>query len=155
MSDAEAQVAGLFAKFEPATARLGKALRARLRARLPGLSEVVYFYGNQHALVISYSPTGNGYDGLCSLSLRPDGGRLYFPKGALLAKADPKKLLTGPAKGAQQVALGSAADLDRPEIDALIAAAVRLAKVRLDARAEGAVILRVEAQKQRARRAAR
>ena len=53
MTNGEAQIAGFFAKYEPATARLGKALRARLRDRLPGLFELVYVYENQNALVIS------------------------------------------------------------------------------------------------------
>ena len=66
---AETQLAGYFARYEPAIARLGKALRAKLRARLPGLSEIVYSYEAQNALVISYSPTTNGYEGLFSLGL--------------------------------------------------------------------------------------
>ena len=39
--NAESQLASFFAKYEPAMARLGKALRAKLRARLPGLFEIV------------------------------------------------------------------------------------------------------------------
>jgi len=57
MTNAETQLAGCFAKYEPAMAKLGKALRAKLRARLPGLFEIVYVYENQNALVISCSPT--------------------------------------------------------------------------------------------------
>jgi hypothetical protein len=36
LMNAEAQLASFFAKYEPAMGRLGKALRARLRDRLPG-----------------------------------------------------------------------------------------------------------------------
>ena len=155
MTDAETQVAGLFAKFEPATARLGKTLRAKLRARLPGLGEVMYFYEGQHALVISYSPTGQGYEGLCSLALRPDGAKLHFPKGGRLAGADPGGLLKGSGPGVRHVVLASAADLDRPGIEALIAAALAHAKVRPVAGAKGEVILRAESQRKRARRGAK
>ena len=42
MTNPETQLASYFAKYEPAMAKLGKALRAKLRARLPGLSEIVY-----------------------------------------------------------------------------------------------------------------
>ena len=42
---------------------------------------------------------------------------------------------------------------DRAEIEGLMAAALKLAKLRLDASAKGSVIIRAEAQKQRARRA--
>ena len=50
---AEAQLASYFAKYAPAVAKLGRAVRAKLRARLPGLFEIVYVYANQDALVIS------------------------------------------------------------------------------------------------------
>jgi hypothetical protein len=54
---------------------------------------------------------------------------------------------------ARYVELSSVADFDRPEIERLIADAVKLANLRLDPKAEGAVIIKAEAQKQRARRA--
>src|SRR6185295_14372541 len=145
VTNAETQLAGYFAKYEPAMAKLGKALRAKLRDRLPGLFEVVYVYENQNSLVISYSATENGYEGLCSLALYPSSAKLFFAKGALLSKADPHKLLQGRAT-ARSVVLSSAADLDRAEIEALMAAALELAKVRLDAKAKGAVIIKAEAQ---------
>ena len=131
-------------------AKLGKALRAKLRARLPGLFEIVYVYENQNALVISYSPTENGYEGLCGISLYPREAKLFFAQGALLSKSDPKKLLQGRAK-VRHVVLNSVADFDRAEIDALMTAALKLAKLRLDASAKGSVIIKAVAQKQRDR----
>lgn len=154
-TNAETLLAGYFAKYEPATARLGKALRAKLRDRLPGLSEIVYVYEGQDALVISYSPTGQGYQGLCSLALRPDGAKLHFAKGALLSKSDPGKLLQGRGPGVRHVVLAAAADFDRPEVEALVAAALNLANLRPEAGAKGAVIIKAETQKKRARRAAK
>lgn len=153
MTDAKTQIASCFARYDPPIAKLGKALRAKLRARLPGLFEVVYQYENQDALVISYSPTEHGYEGLCSLGVYPDRVQLFFGQGARLGKADPGKLLQGRGKTVRYVVLGRAADFDRPEIQALIEGALEFAKVRLDASAKGAVILKAEAQKQRARRA--
>ena len=151
--NAETQLASYFANFEPAMAKVGKALRAKMRARLPGLSEVIYVYENQNSLVISYSPTGNGYDGLFSIALYPREVRLYFTQGPRLSKSDPNKLLQGRGKAVRHVVLNSAADFDRPELQELMAAALELAKLRLDASAKGEVIIRAEAQKQRARRA--
>ncbi len=151
---AEAQLARYFAQYEPAIARFGKALRAKLRARLPGLHEIVYVYAGQDALVISYSPTDKGYGGICSLALYPDGVKLHFGRGASLARWDPHKLLQGRGKTVRHVVLASRADFDRPEIEALIAAALKLAKVRPDATAKGSVILKAEEQKQRASKAA-
>ena len=153
MTNAETQLASFFAKYEPAMAKLGKALRAKLRARLPGLFEIVYVYENQNALVISYSPTERGYEGLCSLALYPDRVNLFFGQGALLSKSDPNRLLQGRGKAARHVMMNSVADFDRAEIEVLMAAALKLAKVVLDARAQGSVIIKAEAQKQRARRA--
>jgi hypothetical protein len=153
VTNAETQLASFFAKYEPAIARLGKALRAKLRARLPGLFEIVYVYENQNALVISYSPSEHGYEGLCAIALYPHCAKLSFGQGALLSKSDPSKLLQGGGKTVRHVELNSVADFDRPEIEALMAAALKLAKVRLDPSAKGSVIIKAEAQKQRARRA--
>ena len=150
--DAETQLASYFAKYEPAIAKLGRALRAKLRERLPGLFEVVYVYENQNALVISYSPTEQGYEGLCSLAVYPERVKLHFGQGARLAKSDPNRLLQGSGKTVRHVTLETAADFDRAEIEALMAAALRLGKLRLNPGAEGSVIIRAEAQKQRARR---
>lgn len=154
-TDAEAELEGFFARYEPPIARLGKALRAKLRQRLPGLNELVYVYESQHSLVIAYSPTegGGGSDALCGLALYPDCAKLFFTQGVTLSKSDPDGLLEGSGKTVRHVVLQAAADLDRPGIEGLLAAALKLAKVRLDARAKGALILKVEAQRQRARRA--
>ncbi len=143
MTSAEKEVASYFAAYEPAIARLGKAVRKKLRARLPGLAEIVYVYENQGSLVISYSPTEQGKDGVCSLAVYAEEVRLYFTQGAKLAKADPQGLLQGRA-GVRYVVIGAAKDVDRAEIEALMVAALKLAKVRLDADAEGTVILRTK-----------
>lgn len=150
MTNAETQLASYFAKYEPAIARLGKALRAKVRDRLPGLRELVYVYETQDSLVMSYSPTDNGVDGVCAIALYPQGVKLFFGQGARLSKADPNKLLQGRGKTVRFVEMNSVADFDRAEIEVLMAAAVKLAKVRLDAKSEGTVILKAEAQKQRA-----
>ena len=153
MTNPEIQLASYFAKYEPAMVKLGKALRAKLRARLPGLFEIVYVYESQNALVISYSPTEHGYEGLCSIALYPKGVNLYFAQGALLSKSDPHKLLQGRGKTVRHLVLNAVADFDRAEIEVLMVAALKLAKLRLDASAKSSVIIKAEAQKQRARRA--
>jgi len=153
MTDPETQLARYFATCAPATAKLGKALRARLQARLPGLLEIVYVYESQNALVIAYSPSGHGYEAVCSISVYPDVVKLGFGKGAQLP--DPNRLLQGRGKTVRYVELNAVADFDRPQIDALIAHAVKLAKLHPDPDAKGAVIIKAEAQKQRARRAAK
>jgi len=90
---------------------------------------------------------------VCSIALYPDRVNLHFAQGALLSKSDPNKLLQGRGKTVRHVVLNAVADLDRAEIEVLLAAALKLAKLRLDAGAKGSVIIRAGAQKQRARRA--
>lgn len=152
MTNSETQVASFFAKYDPTITKLGKALRAKLRARLPGMFEIVYFYETQSALVISYSPTDQGYGGVCSLALYPSGVKLHFGRGAELSKSDPKKLLKGSGKTVRHVELNSMADFNRAEVEVLIAAALKLAQVKLEPGAKGSVILKAESQKQRASR---
>jgi len=152
--DAEVQVESFFAKYDATIAKLGKALRKKLRARLPGLTEFVYVYENQESLVMSYSPTEHGRDGVCSLAVYPTSVKLYFLQGQRLADADPKKLLQGRA-GVRYVELGAAVDFERAEIEALVAAAVTLAGVRLDPKAKGSVIVKADEQKKRAQRTAK
>src|SRR5687768_17103552 len=105
VTNAETQLASYFAKYEPPIVRLGKALRAKLRARLPGLFEVVYVYDSQNALVIAYSPTGRGYDAPCSIALYPRCAKLFFGQGVLLSKSDPNKLLQGRGKTVRHIVL--------------------------------------------------
>ena len=153
VTNPETALASFFAKYEPTIAKLGKALRAKLRARLPGLFEIVYVYENQGSLVISYSPTERGYEGLCGIAVYPDRVNLFFGQGALLSKSDPNKLLQGSGKTVRHVGMNAAGDFDRAEVQALLAAALKLAKLRLDPGAKGSVIIKAEAQKERARRA--
>ena len=153
MTSDETQVASFFAKYGPEASRLGKALRAKLKDRLPGLLELVYVYESQDSLVISYSPTENGSAGVCALALYPRQVKLFFSGGDRLSKSDPNGLLQGRGKAVRHVVLTSTADFDRPEIEALTAAALDIAKVRLDPGAEGAVVVKAAEQKQRAARA--
>ena len=90
---------------------------------------------------------------MCAIALYPRRVNLFFTGGALLSKSDPNGLLQGRGTKVRHVVLSSVADFDRPEIEVLMAAALKLAKVRLDASAKGSVIIKAEAQKQRARRA--
>ena len=147
---AEKQLARYLAKYSPAIAKFGKALRAKLRKRLPGLNEIVYVYANQGVLLITYSATEQGYEGLCSIGLYPDEVRLSFGQGATLAKSAPKGLLIGSGKTVRYVVLAKPADLERADIAALLAAAVKLAKLKLRAGAKGKVIVKAEEQKARA-----
>lgn len=153
MTNPETQLTALFARYAPPLARLGKALRTRLRARLPGLTEVVYFYERQHSLVIAYSPSGRGHDAVCSLAVAPQQVKLFLARSPLLAQADPDHRLQGSGKLVRYVPIAAARDLDRGPVRALLDAAIAHAQLRFEPGVRGAVQFRVEAQQQRAARA--
>src|SRR5262249_42974690 len=93
------------------------------------------------------------YEGVCGVALYPQTVHLFFGRGVLLSKSDPKKLLQGRGRTVRHVVLDAVADFHRSEIEVLITAALKLAKLRLDASAKGPVIIRAEAEEQRAVRA--
>ena len=82
----EQQLKACLARFPAPLARLAGTLRSRLRTRLPGLFELVYSYENQGSLVISYSPTDRGIDGVCAIAVHPGELRLCLGRGAELTK---------------------------------------------------------------------
>jgi hypothetical protein len=78
---------------------------------------------------------------------------LCFAQGPALAKLDPHKLLKGSGKLVRHVELHAAADFDSAELQALLAAALKLANVRLAPEAKGALIHKAQSQRRRAARA--
>ena len=72
----EAQLKFLIGKFDGQKQRLIRAVRSALRKRFPTANELVYDYG--FSLVIAYSPTEQGIEGIVSISARADDVSLYF-----------------------------------------------------------------------------
>lgn len=143
----EAILRALIAKFPPDDQTLIRAVRAAVRKRLPTANELVYDYSGK--LVLSYTPTEHGKDGVLSIAATPDEVRLYFGGGSRLP--DPKKLLQG-SGGARYIVVESARRLAHPDVKALIAAAVKHAAIPLPSAGRGRIIDRSAAQKRRARR---
>jgi hypothetical protein len=146
-ADAEIQLSGFIEKFEPKHQRLIRALRKTLRKRLPAANELVY--DNYNFFVIGYSPTERPSDTICSIAAAANGVGLAFYHGADLP--DPHKILQGSGSQNRFVRLDSAAMLERPEVDALISAAMKLTKP-LPASGKGKLIIRSISAKQRPRR---
>jgi hypothetical protein len=130
-------------------------LRAKLRARLPGLFEIVCVYEGQNALVIAHSRTEHGAAGVCAIAAHPHGEKLNFGRGARLSKSDPSELLQSRGKTVRAIVMNTAADFDRAEIEVLMAAALKLATLSLDPGAKDSAIFKAEEQPQLARRAAK
>jgi len=142
------QVAGFIAKFDPAVAKLVRSARSVLRKRYPTAIELVY--DNYNALAIGYSPTERTSDVLFSLAVYPRWIDLYFMYGRSLP--DPNRLLQGSGNQGAFIRLDDVSALDRPEIKALMDAAIRNSDVPLRASGRGYTIVKSISAKQRPRR---
>ena len=107
-------------------------------------------YDNYNFFVIGYSPTERPSDAIVSIAARANGVGLCFIHGARLP--DPHKLLLGSGNQTRFIRLESASVVARPEVEALIAAAIAQAKSPLPASRRGKLIIRSVSAKQRSRR---
>lgn len=144
----EEQLAGFLAKYLPEIAAEARAVRARMRKRLPGAMEMVY--DNYNWLVIGYSPNERPSDAIFSIAIAPRWVTLCFLQGAGLP--DPDKLLQGSGRIVRHVRLERAKDLDRPAMQALIAAAVEDARTPFNSKGPRRLIIKSISAKQRPRR---
>jgi hypothetical protein len=147
---AEKQLKGFIEKFEPKQQTLIRAVRKALRKRFPTANEFVY--DNYNFFVIAYGPTERPSDCIVSMFAAANSLGLCFIRGASLA--DPDKILRGSGNQTRSIRLESANVLARPEIEALIAAAVAQSKAPLPANGRGKLIIRSVSAKQRPRRKA-
>ena len=147
-AEAEKQLAGFIAKFEPANARFIRAVRAAMRKRLPTAIEVVY--DNYNFFVIGYCSTERPSDCIVSIAANSKGVGLSFYYGSTLP--DPTGILEGSGSQNRFVRLAGAENLARPEIDALIGAAAAQGKNPLPTAGGGYLIIKSISAKQRPRR---
>jgi hypothetical protein len=141
------QVDTFIAKFDPAIAKLIRSIRSALRKRFPTAIELVY--DNYNFFVIGYSPTERPTDYIVSLAANAKGVGLSFNHGATLP--DPTKILQGAGKQNRFIRLPNAAILRKPEVEALLQAAIAQAKP-LPATGSGQTIIRSISAKQRPRK---
>jgi hypothetical protein len=145
---AEAQLKSFIAKFEPKHQTLLRAVRKALRKRFPTANELVY--DNYNFFVIGYGSTERPSDGILSIAGGASGVNLFFLRGAEIR--DPKRILLGSGNQVRFIRVESAADLARPEVEALLAAAAAQAKTPLAPSGKGKLIIRSVSAKQRPRR---
>jgi len=148
VSAPEQQLAGFIGKFTPEVAALIRAARRRMRERLPRAVELVY--DNYNFFVIGYGPSERPSEAIFSIAAQAKGVSLCFLQGAGLP--DPKKVLRGSGRVVRNVRLETAATLDRPEVRALIQAALDRAKTPMNPKGEHRLIIRSVSAKQRPRR---
>jgi hypothetical protein len=142
------QLAGFIAKFDPKLGKFIRAVRAALRRQFPTANELVY--DNYNFFVIGYSTTERPSDSFVSIAANARGVGLHFYWGATLP--DPHKLLSGSGNQNRFIRMESPSTLDRPEVQALIQAAVDQSRTPLPSTGGGRLIIRLIAPKQRPRR---
>lgn len=135
-------------KYEPAIAAQARACLKILRARLRGAVQLVY--DNYNALVIGFGPSEKPSEAIFSLVLYPRYLILCFLQGTKVP--DPGGLLKGSGNVVRNIRLTAPADLNRPDIREVIAAAMESARVPIDSGARGQLIIRSVSAKQRPRR---
>jgi hypothetical protein len=119
---AEAELNALLETIAPEYRGLVGTLRRSLKKRLPTAHEVVYEYAD--SVVISFSPSGHGHEGVLSIRACDRGVDLYLSIAKKLP--DPEKLLKGSAKLVRFITVESAATLRRKAVGDLIDAAIKL-----------------------------
>ena len=148
--DAENQLKGFIAKFDPKHQAVIRAARKILRKRIPTATELVY--DNYNFFVIGYGPTERPSDAIISIAAAANGVGLCFIRGASLP--DPAKILQGSGKQTRFVRLPSADVLNKPEVQALLELATDRARIPMPMQGKGKLIVRSISAKQRPRRKA-
>ena len=128
----------IIARQPPDMAKLTKAVLAKVRARLPGATELVY--DKKRSLVIGFCPDDRASHVINSIATYTKWINLYFFEGDNLP--DPEGLLQGTGVAVRHIRITDAKDLDRPAIKALMAAALDAADPPLNPKAKRRVIIR-------------
>lgn len=140
---AEAHLRTIIAKFAPDSLRLISAVRKALRKRLPTSHELIYEYRSW--LVVSFSPSEQGFEGVFGIRADADGVQLYFNRGKELP--DPEKLLRGSASLVRYIDLENAATLTRPAVVKLAEEAIARNTVPFATEGDGSVTIRSKSNK--------
>jgi hypothetical protein len=146
---ADAELRVLIDKFAPAHLRLIGAVRRSLQKRLPTAYEMVYEYANQGAMLITYSPSGRGHEGVLSIRATVDGVKLYFNQGKELP--DPEKLLQGYSQ-TRWIDVDGVSTLTRPAVVRLINEALTHNRVPFAGTGRGSIVIRSTSATKRRRR---
>ena len=148
MKTPEQQLASFIAKFDTRNQTLIRSVRRALRRRLPTANELVW--DNYNFFVIGYSATKKPSDSVVSIAAAANGVGLSFYRGATLP--DPQGILEGSGVQNRFIRLDSARTLERPEVEALIAAAIAQNRAPFATSGRGKLLIRSVSKKQKPRR---
>jgi len=148
-SSPEAQLDIFIDKYTPEVAALARACLAKMRARLPGATQLVY--DNYNALVVGFGPSEKTSHAIFSIAMYPRWVNLFFLQDAARLP-DPQKVLKGSGRVVRHIVIQSASELDHPAVQKLIATALNRAIEPIDPAAPGQLVIRSISAKQRPRR---
>jgi hypothetical protein len=146
--DAQRQLDFFLAKFKPEVESQAHDLVARMRARLPGATIMVY--DNYNALAIGFGASGKVSRAVLSLAVFPRWVTLCFLFGADLP--DPDGLLRGTGSRVRHIRLADPGLLDDPRVRALIDEAAARSEPPFDPAAPRQLLIKSVSAKQRPRR---
>ena len=148
LMDAELQLQSFIDKFTPDVATLARALLAKMKARVPGATIMVY--DNYNALAIGFGPSERASQAVLSLAVMPRWVTLCFLWGVGLP--DPHGLLNGSGNQVRHLRLHTPEAFDDPRVQGLIEAALQRCEPPIDETCEHELIIKSISAKQRPRR---
>jgi hypothetical protein len=134
--------------FTPEIAAFARVALVKMRKRLPNAVEMIY--DNYNALACGFGPTEKTSEVIFSIAIYPKNVSLFFLQGAALP--DPKGLLQGEGNVVRYIRLEDGKTLDRADVKAMMAAALKMAKVPMDKKTEYKLVIKSVSAKQRPRR---
>ena len=107
---------------------------------------------NSHALVIGFGPNERASDAIFSIAIYPRWINLFFLQAVRQRLADPDLRLRGEGTTVRHIRIDDPATLDEEAVLALIEQSLAKARVPLPNAAQGRLVIRAIAAKQRSRR---
>jgi hypothetical protein len=144
----EVQLERFLDAYTPEIAGFARVALAKMRKRLPNAIEMVY--DNYNALVCGFGPTERASEAIFSIVMFPKYVSLCFLQGALLP--NPDDLLKGDGNVVRSIRLEDEKTLDRADVKAIMATALKMAKVPMDKKTEYKLVIKSISAKQRPRR---
>src|SRR5271155_3486735 len=135
---ADKQLDRFLDRFRPEVAGLARTTLMKLRKRLPHAKELVY--DNFNALAIGFSPSERASEGIFSIAVYSEHINFFFLQGAKLP--DPDGLLEGAGSVVRHIAKIDETTLDRADVKAMMATAMKMAKVPFNAKTEYQLIIK-------------
>lgn len=145
------QLASFLARYTPEIQKEGRAALRLMQRLVPGAVRLVY--DNYNFLVVGYGPSEKASEAVLSLAFAPRWFNICFLQdGAKLD--DPHNVLRGSGSRVRNVKLTKAVQLSIPPVRALITESLLRARVPIDPKGRGRMVIKSVSAKQRPRRPA-